>query len=471
MSRFPTIRTSARNPTLVFLYLLSILQLAACQLTGACQRPVLNTFTKVPTTGQVNASVIFIDFPDAPSNGSAKALLATLPLAGITDFLNQSSFEQLELNITAYADRFYHMPKASNSYGYGVPLTTDALLAYASDALAAVGKNISFEDTQLLFIVPPPSSSIPFSTSSSVPLISASGHTISGLVSLGIDAYYKAVRIDYTIASLVARNLGLRTACPPSTGQGAGDQNMGGFSPFCIQDPLVPDFFAEQKWTLGWLDGETQVICVERTGNSSDTVNRTLILSAVEVAGDATTPQTKLAVMSLPGGLSLYAEARTQKGLDKDACLSGEGAGGVLLYYALATSEATMTDPIYIINPQSNPLYFNDDVILEDCAHNLAGFLAPLGLAPNQFTNYTIPNTGIRVTVLSQNEEEGTFEVRFESHVQDTASTTTSASSTTTNSITSTSTAGAEATRGPGAANVMTLAMIPGVIHIAFSLW
>ncbi|PVH70893.1 hypothetical protein DL98DRAFT_617348 [Cadophora sp. DSE1049] len=473
MTSFYTPRNAARTSKLIFIfiYVLSILQFSVGQLTGACQRPLHGQFsTKIPATGQINVSVIFIDFPDSPTNGSAEALLETLPFSAVTNFLNESSFGQLNLNITAYADRFYHMPGASTSYRYAVPLTTEAHLAYASDAVAAVGTNVSFEDTQLLFIVPPPASSIPFSTTASVPLVTKSGHTIPGFVTFGADAFTKSTGFDSMAAALVGYDLGIRPMCPPATGQGAGDQNLGGFSPFCIASPLAPDFLARQKWTLGWLDGETQVTCVDRNGNSSDTVvNSTVTIGAVEVIGDTTKSQTKLAIMALPGGLSLYAEARTLKGLDTGACLSGAGAGGVLLYYGLATSDASMTDTIYVINPQ---LYSNTATTgPETCANGLPGFLAPLGLAINQVNNYTIPNTGIRVTVLSQNREEGTFDVRFESHVQDTASTTTTTASSSTSSATSTSTAKSEATRFPGAGKTWALVVVPGIVHIANSLW
>lgn len=105
------------------------------------------------------------------------------------------------------------------------------------------------------------------------------------------------------------------------------------------------------------------------------------------------------------------------------------------------------------------------------CANGLPGFLAPLRLAINQVNNYTIPNTGIRVTVLSQNQEEGTFDVRFESHVQDTASTTTSTASSSTSSATSTSTAKSEATRFPGAGKALTFVVVPETVQIANSLW
>ncbi|KAK0115135.1 hypothetical protein ONS96_013603 [Cadophora gregata f. sp. sojae] len=473
MTSFHTSRKFAQTAKIIysFLYIFSILEFTVGQLTGACQRPVLGqSSNRIPTTGQVNVSVIFIDFPDSPTNGSAEALLETLPFSQVTNFLNESSFGQLNLNITAYADKFYHMPGASTSYRYAFPLTTEAHLAYASDAVAAVGTNISFDDTQILFIVPPPASSIPFSTTAFVPLVTKSGKTIPRFVTFGADAFTKSTRFDAMTAALIGYDLGLRPACPPAAGQGAGDPNLGGFSPFCIATPLVPDFLARQKWTLGWLDGETQVTCVDRNGNSSDTaVNSTVTIGAVEVVEDTTKSQTKLAVMALPGGLSLYAEARTLKGLDTGSCLSGAGAGGVLLYYGLATSDATMTDTIYVINPQQG----SDTATTgpETCANGLPGFLAPLGLAINQVNNFTIPNTGVRVTVLSQNQEEGTFDVRFESHVQDTASPTTTTASSSTSSATSTSTAKSEATRLPGAGRVLTIVVIPGIIHVANSLW
>jgi hypothetical protein len=97
----------------------------------------------------------------------------------------------------------------------------------------------------------------------------------------------------------------------------------------------APDFFAWEKWKLGWIDDD-QVSCVSASGSSEHTI------APLETPGGV-----KMISIKLNDTTALNMELRTKAGVDVDTCSQG------LLFYTVNTALSSGRGPLAVIDPRS----------------------------------------------------------------------------------------------------------------------
>ncbi|KAI1372054.1 M6 metalloprotease [Hypoxylon crocopeplum] len=320
-----------------------------------------------PSIGTLSAFMIFVDFDDQGAIETPQSLHDFF-LPAAAEWYATSSYGALTLNVTADTSRFYRMPAAASSYGWERGLSYETHQVYIQDALDAYGKTIP--PTDVLYVVPTANASaISFSPTFMGDVETRAGvYVAKKSVTFGLDAYR-------TWKYLVLNHETGHTMCLPdyypfngsATGLFIGGWNLMGL----ISGPS-PDYFAWDKWRLGWLSDE-QIECVAEAGSS------THMLTPLEKAGGS-----KAVVIKHNSTNALVAELRTADSLDLASCSTG------VLLYTVSTMTATGEGPVRVVDatPTSG-----------GCAGDRLND-APLSL--NGTSSYTSRDWGIKVTVVTQ---------------------------------------------------------------------
>lgn len=322
-----------------------------------------------PTTGTVKATMIFVDFPDAPATDTTSSLYNQLA-PGAIDWFNTSSYGRLSLQVVAGSTSFFRMPNPSASYGFQRGLTSATHLAYIQDALNAVGRSVNFAGTQLLYIVPTSNASaISFSPTYMGSVTAADGTSIGHTVTFGQDMWFWGFKV---VNHETGHTMGLPDLYPFSGGPTT--QYVGGWDMLGLISGPAPDRFGWHKWKLGWID-DSQVDCVSNPGTT------THILTPLETAGG-----TKITVIRTSATRAIVAEDRQALGVDTATCATG------VLIYTVDTTVPTGSGPIQVqdATPNSGGC---DGAELND---------ATFGFGAGQHSFFQDPVSGATITVTGQ---------------------------------------------------------------------
>lgn len=278
-----------------------------------------------PSTGTVKATMIFVDFPDAPADDTTSQLFGEYE-PGVSNWLSTSSYGRLNLQVVEGSANFFRMPADSSGYGFQRGLTSQTHLQYIQDALNAVGRSVSFTGSQLLFIVPTSAATaISFSPTYMGSVTAADGTVIGHTITFGQDiSVWHYPVLDHEIS----HTMGLPDLYPLSGG--ATTQYVGGWDLLGLISGPAPDHFAWHKWKLGWID-DSQVDCVSQRGTSTHT------LTPLETSGG-----TKMTVVKTSATRAIVAEDRQALGLDTATCATG------VLIYTVDTTVASGGGPIVV---------------------------------------------------------------------------------------------------------------------------
>ncbi|RYP74087.1 hypothetical protein DL769_004104 [Monosporascus sp. CRB-8-3] len=333
-----------------------------------------------PSTGTLKAFMFFVDFPDQGATDTPPELYNFF-VPGGPDWYARSSYGKLSLDVAVDGSGFYRMPEAAAAYGWDRGLTYETHQRYILDALDAyTGAGGTITPTDVLYIVPTANATaITFSPTFMGDVSNRAGvHVAKKAVTFGLDAYD---RWRY----LVLNHETGHTMCLPDlypfdgrpTGHFVGGWDLMGY----INGPS-PDYFAWNKWRLGWLSDE-QVHCVAEAGSSAHT------LSPVEVGGDSV----KAVVVKHNGTAALVAETRSRLGVDAGACATG------VLLYTVTTDTHSGEGPIRVLDANPGSGGCADDE-LNDATLTLDGTSV-----------YSVPGWGVTVTVTEQNGDDYTIRV------------------------------------------------------------
>ncbi|KAK7221796.1 hypothetical protein V2G26_009799 [Clonostachys chloroleuca] len=344
----------------------------------------------VSGTGTLNAFMIFVDFSDAPAPSND-------PPSNLRDFLepaaewySKASLDALSLNVTADVSRYYRMPASAASYHWETGLTYAEHQVYIQDALqayTAYGASPPLPETEILYVVPTRAASGYITRS-----IAFNGRTNTR------EGVYVAKRA-ITFGTDLFNSWGYQTLnhesghamCLPDYYPYADGSDtreyVGGWSAMGFLGGPGVDFFAWDKWRLGWIKDEN-VDCVSAKGTTQHT------LRPIEVKGG-----TNAVVIALSQTTAVVAEARAAEGLDSSICASG------VLLYTIDTTVASGSGPIRVIDtkPSSGGCSGNE---LND---------APLSLGQTQkpYDSYEIPGLGINVKLTSETGGEYRITVEY----------------------------------------------------------
>jgi M6 family metalloprotease-like protein len=337
------------------------------------------TLECAPSLGTLAGFMLFVDFPDAPAaRGETPAALygAFQPAAG--EWYAASSRGRLALDVAADTARFVRMPARSDSYGWERGLTAAAHRKYIDDALAAYNRSVPAVD--VLYVVPTArAAAISFSPTYMSAVRGRDGALVAKkATTFGTDVYR-------AWGSKALNHESGHTMCLPDLyplPSGATGLYVGGWDMMGYINGPAPDYFAWNKWRLGWID-DAQVECVEGSGSTKHTV------SALGLNDD----RVKAVVVRRNSTAALVAEVRTKTGLDSAACATG------VLLYTISTAVETGKGSIRVLDttPKSGGCAGDE---LNDAPLSIGGV-----------TSYTVAGWGVKVSLLSQAGDQYTVQI------------------------------------------------------------
>ncbi|KAF6829367.1 secreted protein [Colletotrichum plurivorum] len=355
-----------------------------------------------PSTGTVNALMLFIDFPDQTATESSPRELYDYFFPDATKWFDASSYGKLSLNITADTTRFLRMPKPAPEYQFEGGLTAELHQIYVKDALEkwlrvtntpVPGVNSTEGPlTDILYVIPTRNATaITFSATLTTSVYTYDVNYIARkAVTQGFDTYdwwgYKALNHETGHAFCLPDLYPLPTG---DTGMYTGNWDM-----MAKVNARSPDYFAWNKWRLGWL-ADDQVDCVApvNTGAGNTSTSTTHKLTPLETAGGV-----KAVVVRHSERAALVAEVRAKGGADEFACTTG------VLLYTVSTDKATGEGPIRVLG--ANPGGWGSAACASDELDN-----APLTLGGEGVSSYTVEGWGVTVTVVEQVGDDYTIRV------------------------------------------------------------
>lgn len=350
----------------------------------------------VPSTGTLNGFMIFVDFSDAkPAEGETPRALYDAVVPQSTEWYKQASHGALSLNITADMSKFYRMPTSAASYGWERGLTWAEHQEYIQDALdayTAKGTRPPPPETDVLYVVPVKSvgdrgisRSITFATRANT---RQGQYVARKTVTLGTDAFTTwGPKSWIALAHETGHTMCLADLYPfENLGLG---YYVGGWSAMGDVSGVGPDFFAWDKWRLGWIDDKS-VDCVSGRGTTQHT------LTPLELKSSGN--EIKAVVVAVNTTSALVAEARIPEGLDSGVC-----APGVLLY-TVDTSINSGYGPIRVLDVTPNSRGCGTDSVYDKNDGTLS-------LVPGGVSSYNVPGWGVKVAVVKQTNTSYTIEV------------------------------------------------------------
>lgn len=292
---------------------------------------------RLPSTGSIRVTTIFIDFSDAPSSTPTSGYYETHISPGLR-FLE--AFSQGRLKVEANrATSWVRMPKAASAYAYSRQMSSETHRDFIQAAVTAADPTVDFSRTDALVVVMPPDIKAPNYEVSPAFLgvpgfaVAADGKTIFNATTIGTDWPFHR---PFVVAHELLHTMGL-VDLYDFEGTWDGTPYVQGFvGPYSLMGHYStnPEPFGWERWVLGWLEDD-QATCLG-TGTHE--------ISLESIAQKSSSD--RLAVLPLGGSRFLALEARTKTGLD-----SG-GSEGVLPY-VVDPSIPTGSGPIRV--PATSP--------------------------------------------------------------------------------------------------------------------
>lgn len=274
---------------------------------------------RLRATGEVVATVIMVDFPDAPATMSPEDAFAKLaPSSGI---FAEVSYGHLDYRLEPVMT-WYRMSQPSTAYA---PLTSsfERHRDYVAEAVALADADVDFSSTESLIVLAnPDAEGLGEAGPAFTPISADDGIAVDGTVLMnGATSahdlnHWGAIWLNHE----VTHTLGLPDLYAfegPEAFPYTGEFSYMGYSSL---DSNAPGLLAWERWVLGWIDDE-QVICLA-TPPASAVSGVSAVLSPLGAPGGP-----KAAVVALGPTRVVVAEARTATGLD-----AGIHKEGVLVY-------------------------------------------------------------------------------------------------------------------------------------------
>ncbi len=269
-------------------------------LSGAVDLGFPRNPSRIPSTGTVNVSVIFVDFPDNKAFTDPEELFRQYLSPLSEEYLKAVSYGRLDLSFTPHFD-WIRMSKPSEEYMWS-SLTFDQHRVYIQEALDLADPIVDFSESDGFVII-----SSPFAGTFTLgPAFTASvGVNVEGKrLKNGATSGKDLLTNKYWFVHEFGHMLGLVDLYAYN---GNGDRFVGDFSLMgkSFEHSLAPEFFGWERWLLGWIDDD-QVICGYNSSNNKAT------LTPIEVAGGI-----KILAIPINEHTSLVVESRQPLGYDE----------------------------------------------------------------------------------------------------------------------------------------------------------
>ena len=306
--------------------------------------PRINERSKV--LGDVTATVIMVDFPDAPATMTPSEALARISPA--QDVFKEMSYGKLSYNLKPQL-KWYRMSKNSTEYVAG-GWTFFKHRDYISEAAKLADSEVDFSGTDNLIILANPDAKGMGYSGPAFAAVRNSGITLDGkYISNGATSAYdlnnwKSIWLNHEIS----HSMGLVDLYAFTSSNSAnrydGLRFTGEFSYMGLSsyESNSPSLLAFERWNLGWIE-DSQIECTKSS-------KLTKLISPVQVSGG-----TKAIIIPISKTKAVVVESRRALGIDK--ALSKSGA----LVYVVDSSIQSGLGPIKVFPSDlvNDPRYLN----------------------------------------------------------------------------------------------------------------
>ncbi|HCR70158.1 MAG TPA: hypothetical protein DIW23_01840, partial [Anaerolineae bacterium] len=275
---------------------------------------------KLPTIGNVKTIVLFADFNDAPASQTPEQVFSLIS-PNAEKFFNDISYGRMNYVLEPYFT-WLRLSQPSTYYGEGIR-TYDGHLQFLQEAVTLADANVDFSTANsVLVLVPTDAYAVPYGPAFGAnPSFgySADGKTFENGVTSGADLTgWGFLWLNHETGHIMGLP-DLYAYQYDSANYDDQHRFVGGFGLMGFIDGNAPEFFAYERWQMGWLDDE-QIFC-QTEGE------QTVTLSAIETIGGVK------AVM-IPVSETKVVVVESRRRLGYDANLVKEGA----LVYTVDTS-------------------------------------------------------------------------------------------------------------------------------------
>ena len=334
----------------------------------------------VPATGHYRAVMLFVDFPDFPSNDESTTTIYDQVGATLTTAFSELSFGKLHIQVDPRHE-WYRMPQPSTYYGFDRFNFSKAKFdEFMRHAITAADADVDFSGAKMVYVV------------------ASKGAQVDGVA--WISPEHESITVDGTMIQLGAP-VGRRNNGDFALAEGFGNPvlihetlhffglpdlynntpphylSAGTWDIMSQAEPLVPGLLAWHKWKLGWLSNE-QVLCQVGPGTIDATLSPVSQTGGTKMVTVRTGPQHAYAI-----------EARQATGTDRRLCETG------VLVYKVDTGQMTGSDPGGIQLSPAQPDAENE--------RRRCGYLynAPFDVGADEVATFENIYEGVKVEVLS----------------------------------------------------------------------
>lgn len=275
---------------------------------------------KLPSTGTVKTIVLFADFEDAPASQTPEEVFALIS-PDSEKFYSDISYGRMDYVFEPHFV-WLRLPKPSAYYGEGIG-SYEGHLEFIQDAVNLADADVDFSTADsVALIVPPEARAVPYGPALGANPgegYSADGKTFENGITSGADLLgWGFLWLNHETGHILSLPDLYAYQADPSNYDDI-HRFVGGFSLMGFIAGNAPEYFAFERWQLGWLD-DSQIVCQE-------TADQTTTLTAIETVGG-----TKAVIVPLSETKLLVIESRRKVGYDQK--LVKEGA----LVYTVDTS-------------------------------------------------------------------------------------------------------------------------------------
>ena len=299
---------------------------------------------RLKSTGGVIATVVMVDFPDAPASMTPTDAFARISPSA--DVFNEMSYGKLSYTFKPQL-KWYRMSKKSTDYVAG-GWTFIKHREYITEAAKLADVDIDFSKTDSLIILANPDSTGIGNSGPAFAAIRKNGITLDGkYISNGATSAYdlnnwKSIWLNHEVThTLGLVDLYASTQSNPAN-RYDGFRYTGEFSymGFSSYESNAPSLFAFERWNLGWIN-DSQIKCLKDAKSTE-------LISPVQTSSGV-----KAVVIPISRTKAVVIESRRAIGIDKNIAKSGA------LVYVVDSSIQSGQGPVRVFpsNVSSDPRY------------------------------------------------------------------------------------------------------------------
>ena len=299
---------------------------------------------RLKSTGGVIATVVMVDFPDAPASMTPTDAFARISQSA--DVFNEMSYGKLSYTFKPQL-KWYHMSKKSTDYVAG-GWTFIKHREYITEAAKLADVDIDFSKTDSLIILANPDSTGIGNSGPAFAAIRKNGITLDGkYISNGATSAYdlnnwKSIWLNHEVThTLGLVDLYASTQSNPANRYDGlrytGEFSYMGFSSY---ESNAPSLFAFERWNLGWIN-DSQIKCLKDAKSTE-------LISPVQTSSGV-----KAVVIPISRTKAVVIESRRAIGIDKNIAKSGA------LVYVVDSSIQSGQGPVRVFpsDVSSDPRY------------------------------------------------------------------------------------------------------------------